>query len=65
MEFVHNGEEYRVERGMGTEQWLLLCNVDHGRVGWRLLGSYSRKIKSGDIINTIKKDLDEQNGTAE
>ena len=63
MDFTHNGEEYRVERGVGTQQWLLLCNVDQGRVGWRLLGSYSKRFTADEIVGIIKKELDD--GTAE
>ena len=57
MEFEHDGEKYRVDRGVGTGKWLLLHNVGDGKVGWRLLRDYPAHIHEVDVVDHVKSSL--------
>jgi len=60
MEFTHDNKKYRLERGVGTNRWLLLVNKEEGPRGWRLLNTdFDPGIHDEDIIDAAKAAINE------
>lgn len=59
MEFQYKGKTYRLYRGTGTRQWLILGLLEGRTSDWRLLTSFSSLIDEADAINHAKNVLDE------
>lgn len=59
MEFEHKGADYRVVRGVGTNNWMLVGKRSATSDGWRLLDSFNGQIDEYDIEDHARNSINQ------
>jgi hypothetical protein len=63
MEFTYKGKNYRLYRGIGSGNWLLLGEVElplrNGEFDWRIINSFEASVHDVDAIDHAKNLIDQ------